>query len=247
MSSRAFSILIPTWNGARRLEIVLRYYAEINITPSLIIDNKTEDRTTEVARKYHCPYVVSPNPTYRAQHIIAQGARALSSSWALRMDDDEVPTHGMMNYIEQLMRAPELTSDTVVGFPRFQCTIRNRAIVTSTRHTSVEHRQWRLFRPDSVRFTDRGHTPGFEVAGMRQLPAPDVAAMLHFDWVVRTPEERLEKIRRYDAHTANHGSQWSDYYLADTLQGFESELAPFDAPELRKFATELAREFQSKA
>ena len=69
--------------------------------------------------------------------------------------------------------------------------------------------------------------------------APDDAAMLHFDWVVHTPEERARKIARYDAHTPNHGSAWRNYYLADTLEGFEASLEPIDLPEFANLTAAL--------
>jgi glycosyltransferase involved in cell wall biosynthesis len=233
------TVFIPTWNAARHLGLTLDYYAQFGIAPTLVVDNKTDDNTLEVGRIFGCRTIVSHNPTMRSQYLIEKGARAISTPWALRMDDDELPTRTMLNFVAELIDKDNLAPETIVGFPRFQCFIHEEKLFASTRHTSLEHRQWRLFRPEVVQYTERGHTPGFEVPEQHRLPAPDLAAMLHFDWVVRTAEERTQKIARYDAHTRDHGSVWRDYYLADTLAGFEAELAPLNLPECDNFVTAL--------
>jgi hypothetical protein len=223
------TIFIPTWNAARHLDLILAYYAGIGIAPTLVIDSKTNDATPNLAQQFGCPTIIVQNPTNRAQYIIETGARALATPWALRMDDDEAPSRGMLNYIVGIVGG--LKPESIVGFPRHQCSVRDGKLLTSTKHKSHEHRQWRLFHPASMHYTERGHTPGFEVPENHRMPAPDCAAMLHFDWVVRSPEERAAKVARYDAHTPNHGSAWRDYYLADTLEDFEGQLALIHLPE----------------
>jgi hypothetical protein len=239
--SERLTILIPTWNAARHLDLVLDYYRGLGIAPTLLVDSKTSDGTLNLAQTYGCPTIIADNPTTRAQYIIETGARAISTDWALRMDDDEVPSGGMITYINAVLGG--LAPESIVGFPRHQCAIREGRLLTSTKHTSHEHRQWRLFQPSVVRYTERGHTPGYEVPESSRLPAPDYAAMLHFDWVVHSPQERAQKIMRYDSHTPNHGSFWRDYYLADTLDDFESGLVPVDFPETAILTTGLYLRF----
>ena len=157
------------------------------------------------------------------------------------MDDDEVPTPAMMTLLKDLI--PRLDPHHLVGFRRFQCTVRNGRFAASQKHSLEEHRQWRLFQPTLASFTERGHTPGFETPEQFRVPAPDEASMIHFDWVVHSLEERQRKILRYDAHTPGHGSDWRAYYLADTLESFEADLVDLPVPELKNLASRLQDRF----
>lgn len=228
------------------MDLTLEYYAEFGIAPTLIVDSKTTDDTLKIADKFECKAVVTHNPTTRAQYIIEAGARAITTPWALRMDDDELPTREMLDYISDA--AHRLPPEAIVGFVRHQCTIRDRALWVSTKYGGENYRQWRLFQPSKARFIETGHTPGFEVPTESRISAPDEAAMLHFDWIVRSPEERSAKIERYDAHTPNHGSTWRNYYLADVLDDqFDSQLTPLTHSGFESYARKLGKRFPSQS
>lgn len=239
------SVLIPVWNSARYLDIVLGYYQDFGITPTLVIDGKTTDRSADIARQFGCRFIVTDNPTGRSQTIIKAGAAQIKTAWALRMDDDEVPTRELLDYAASVIH--QLPSKAIVGFIRYQCATLNGEILASTIHAAHIHRQYRLFQPSLAEYIIEGHTPGYATPEEHRIDAPDSAAMLHLDWIVHSPEERSQKIMRYDSHTPNHGSAWRDYYLADVIdENFAAHLAPICGSSFKKLARQLDRRFPTR-
>ncbi len=242
--SDKFSIIVPTWNAASHLDIVLSYYNDLGLSPLLIVDSKTADATLEIAGRFLCSTLVADNPTSRSQFIVKAGAEAVTTPWVLRLDDDELPSRTMLNYISEIVES--LDQDAIVGFVRHQCAIRNGRLYSSLKHTGHFHRQWRLFQPRRVEYVQTAHTPGYATPLERRMEAPDSADMVHLDWIVKTPEERNSKIIRYDDHTKNSGSEWRNFYLADIIdKDFNKQLIELKTTGFEGLAFKLDARFAS--
>jgi hypothetical protein len=69
--------------------------------------------------------------------------------------------------------------------------------------------------------------------------------MVHLDWIVHTPEERDQKLARYDEHTPNSGSNWREYYLADCLDpAFESHIEPLPIAGFEQLEKDLTIRYE---
>lgn len=197
--SKNFTILMPVWNAGNYLDIILKHYAQFDIRPTIIFDTKANDNSETIIRRFRCPIIPADNPTFRSQYIVERGAREVSTSWALRMDDDEVPLKGQLDYIASSVKA--LPDDAIIGFVRHQCAIRSGILCTSQKHTGTIHRQFRLFQPSHATFTLQDHSTGYTVPEEQRLTAPNSAAMIHLDWTVHSLREREKNRKVRCAHT----------------------------------------------
>jgi hypothetical protein len=156
----------------------------------------------------------------RVEALMPAIVASASTRWILRLDDDELPSGELLRWLNGL----DLDSASPIhGFPHChlrldgqECLQRSRFIAFGP--SADFDRLWRLFRKDQVAFDDRLHTPGIVLRDA--APAPDAAMILHFDWIVRTHEARLEKFECYrrqcdaPASKVRHVGIWEDIPLS---------------------------------
>jgi glycosyltransferase involved in cell wall biosynthesis len=244
-SDGVIKIIIPTINSAHYIDLILSFYRQIQIPVTVFVDTKTTDETASVAARYAREVIPVVNPAARVGEMIEGMSRHCRTRWVLRIDDDELPSMRMLEFVRDVISRDERR---VVAFDRYQTVFNSCGRpFCSIKHDPVTHRQWRLYRPDKVKFHGRGHTPGFDFDGEDGLFAPPTSFMIHLDWVVHSREERLGKIARYDAHTAGHGMPFRDYYLADESPDFRRDLRTLPGLEFRRVGRQLVRRFPGTA
>jgi hypothetical protein len=245
ISDGIIKIIIPTINSAHYIDLTLSYYREINLPVTVFVDSKTTDETASIAARYAFEVVPFDNSATRVGEMIEGMSRQCRSRWVLRIDDDELPSIRMLDFVRTVIARDECT---VVGFDRYQTVFDlNGEPVRSIKHDPVTHRQWRLYQPDKVTFHGRGHTAGFDPNDNRRLVAPTTSFMIHFDWVVHSPADRHEKLVRYDTHTPGHGMQFRDYYLADESPDFQQDLQKLRSVEFHQIGRRLVSRFPGSA
>jgi len=238
-------IIIPTINSAHYIDLILSYYRQIDIPVTVFVDSKTTDETASIAARHAQEVIPFLNPAARVGEMIEGISRHCGSRWVLRIDDDELPSIGMLGFVRDFILRDERR---VVGFDRYQSVFNlNGEPFYSIKHDPITHRQWRLYRPDQVTFHGRGHTAGFDFDDKQKLVAPTTSFMIHLDWVLHSRAERLRKLARYDAHTAGHGVPFREYYLADESPDFHSDLRALTAPEFHRIGRQLVRRFPASA
>lgn len=229
------TVIVPTINSAKYIDIILEYYSdELSIPVMLFVDSKTIDRTTPLARSLAAKVVPIQNDATRVGEIIQRMSMVCPTSWVLRIDDDELPSRAMIDYVLQVVRSGDADA---YGFRRYQCLVSSDGRLLNDPQST--HVQWRLYRKDSVRYIAAGHTPGFQTQGLKIVEAPQDALMIHLDWALHSYDERKSKIFRYDSHTANHGSIWRHYYLYEEQSGMNFRRLP--APEFDATCHKIAK------
>jgi glycosyltransferase involved in cell wall biosynthesis len=238
------TIIVPTINSARYIDVMMQFYKrEICVPVTLFIDSKTTDNTWNIAESIAHKVVSAPNRHTRVGEIIEAMSGMCPTSWVLRLDDDELPSSGMMKFVHKAIQTDVADA---YSFRRHQCAISREG--TLLRHVDVdsaEHKQWRLYRRDRVRFRTEGHTPGFHTQGLRLIDAPPEAAMIHLDWAVHSYDERKQKVFRYDAHTPNHGSIFRSYYLYEEQPYYQTRFEPLYLMEFDETCREISRRFSA--
>lgn len=237
------TIAIATVNSARYIDIILRYYREHGIAVTLFVDDRSVDDSLKKARALAPDAISTSNPGgFIAEGLLEKMSRACPTKWLLRIDDDELPSLAMMDFVRHAVRndAPE-----VYAFPRQQCAVsRKGALLRHGQVSALDHRQWRLYQPARVEFTRGLHTPGIvwdEQAGA--VTAPLEASLIHLDWAVHSYDDRRRKIERYDAHTANAGTKWRSHYLYEEEPFAPATFSELPWPEFRPTALEISRRF----
>jgi FkbM family methyltransferase len=234
---RDLSIIVPTIDSKRYIDVILRYYRESGIEVEVFIDSKSCDSTPEIVQAHYPPRFIRNDAT-RVGEIIEAMSIAVGARWVLRLDDDELPSRAMLDFV-----ADAITRDDAdaYSFARHQCVVsKSGTLLRSTAFNPLNHQQWRLYQVDKVRYTSAGHTPGFLLDGLRLVVAPVDAAMIHLDWAVHSFDERQLKVSRYNAHTPGHGSTWESYYLFEADPVLSRSFEPLALPEFDVVARRLA-------
>jgi hypothetical protein len=228
-------------NSARYIDLILSYYSSLDIPTTVFVDSKTIDNTSAIAERY-ARVVPIENQSTTSEGIIDQIAYAVQSEFVLRMDDDELPSIDMMNFVKS---AVQQEGADAYGFPLRQCAVSiEGTLLSHIDHSDIgDKRHWRLFRPAKVRFTKRIHTPGIEVEGLHRIAAPYDACMIHLDWALHSYEQRRAKVQRYDAHTPGAGSYFRSYYLYEEVPLARQRFQSIDLPEFKSITHEILERF----
>jgi glycosyltransferase involved in cell wall biosynthesis len=234
---RDLSIVVPTINSARYIDIMLRYYCENGIGVEVFVDSKSVDSTLEIVRAYY-PARSIGNESTRVGEIIEAMSIAAGSRWVLRLDDDELPSREMLAFVADAIAKDDADA---YSFARHQCAVsQSGEMLRSTAISALDHKQYRLYQVKKVRYISAGHTSGFLHEGLRLIDAPVDSCMIHLDWAVHSFDERQSKVRRYDAHTPGHGSAWESYYLFETDPALRRSFEPLILPEFNSVARRLS-------
>jgi glycosyltransferase involved in cell wall biosynthesis len=236
------SVVLPTINSAGYIDIILKHYRALNIPAIVFVDNKTSDKTRAIVEQFAERVILISNPSTRVGGMIERMSTICRTSWVLRIDDDELPSRNMMDFIYCALSG---TDYDVIGFRRYQCAVSGTGKFLY--HSQYTHPQWRLYKPARVKFTGKGHTPGFDYEQNRSLLAPPEALMIHLDWIVHPLDERRAKVKRYDAHTPNDGTTWRHYYLADEDADYRKYLLPLPSSDFDHVGRALAERFPQRA
>jgi glycosyltransferase involved in cell wall biosynthesis len=235
------TILIPTWNSGEYIDIFLSYYMDILKVPVVVvIDSKTDDNTRWVAKRWAADVWTVHNPANRVGEIIETFSRAAPTRWILRMDDDELPSLALFDFVRRAI----VGDDDAYSFLRYECGVAKDG--TLLRHFGfdpVEQQQYRLYRRDRVQYITDGHTPGFEINGLRSRLAGEDCLMIHLDWAVHSRERRRTKKERYDAHTPGHGDWIAGLILYEDDPDHQAKFTPLELPEFQETARRLAKRF----
>ncbi len=241
------TIAIPTINSGQYLDIVLEFYREHGVPVTVFVDDRSVDDTLAIARRLAPTVIVVRNPAgFVAEGLVEQISRQCQTSWVFRIDDDELPTAGMLEFVKRAIAGHG--GINIYAFLRHQCTVSLRGKLLASRAISrTDHQQWRLYRPREMRFIQGLHTPGLAWDGDNQATiAPEEAAMIHLDWILHSYDERRQKIERYDTHTPNEGTRWRSFYLYEENPSALETLAELELPEFGRVCREIRRRFDKR-
>ena len=224
------SIIIPTLNSSRYIDIILSFYRRHEVPVIVFVDDRSVDDTLSIVRRCVDDIRLIHNPGTVVEDLVPLMAKACGTKWVLRIDDDELPSLALLRFVEEVV---EQDAIAVYGFPRYQCAVsRDGRLMTHREISPIMCRQWRLFQPGQVHFRGSLHSSGLQHENQRDVAAPDLASHVHLDWAVHSSRERAQKLARYDAHTQNEGTKWRDFYLYEegvTADAFvELALPEFD-------------------
>ncbi len=232
-----FTVAIPTRDSAGWIGALLDLYAAHAIRPVILLDGRTRDDTAAIATAHGCRIVAVEDFRF-TEGVVSLTRQCVSTPWALFMHDDEAPSAALFDWLAG--PEPRTTASSIAlsrrwaryepGEPlRFG---RSDHWQDRTGRHGFDH-MWRLFRPDRVRFTAAMHSDGFFIGHWARLP-PELF-FVHFEWVLRTPEQRVMKLRGYDRHRYGYGRFFESMYLPERTP-VEMRYATLDEPAMEPLA-----------
>jgi hypothetical protein len=211
----SYRLFIPTRDSARWIGAFLDAYRRIGVEPFYVVDERSVDETIDILRERRADYVLfKPHAEYVEAGAIEFGSRRIGAPWALRLDDDEFPSRALVAWIDSGVL--DQRSDACVISRREVSLVGGRFAYSRwpTRYGwngrfDVINPQLRLHRVDGVRYVERLHTTGVEPPAKVDV-APNDCFIIHCNNLLRSAEDRLEKVRRYARIDA-----WMSWRVAD--------------------------------
>jgi glycosyltransferase involved in cell wall biosynthesis len=220
--SPSYRIVIPTRDAARHIGAFLEAYRNWGLEPLYIVNTLTVDGTAELLRGMKADVIdFTPSAEYAEAGFMEFGARHADAPWICRMDDDEFPSQRMLEWMTnegcrslnpgwQFSRRELFTHDGEIW------TSRRPGRYNNPHDANFLNAQVRLFNASRVSYLQQIHTSGF--ANVSYFgDAPQEAFFIHCNCLLRSPAERLEKIRRYEAIKPLSCWRVADEYLPEVF------------------------------
>ena len=224
--------VVITRDSARWIGSVARSYAALGLRPLFLVDVRSRDQTASVLAQSGAD--VRPIRFDRpwVEGAVSQLGGITDAGWVARFDDDELPSAGLLRY---LTGEPPVAS--AVAVPRQWvraapggAEIARTLLWQDGAGEPGADRQWRIFRPGAVRYTEVLHSAGFERDDWVSAPAD--AVLFHLDWVFHSYADRRRKVARYDAIKDGMGRFFESMYLPEHLQPGHITYEPVSDPGL---------------
>jgi hypothetical protein len=219
MKKDSYCIVIPTRNGGSRLAAFSRAYRRLGVQPLYLLDSRTDDNSRSILRQENARFIEVDPEHDRGEDVLWRGAGATDAEWLLRIDDDEMPSAALIDWIEREgihRREPVMYLSCRQAWHGGYS--RSEAFYFNHSRPDFLMPQPRFFRPVTTRYTNALHTAGIEPDGAGW--APDTAFFLHFDWLVRDMATRVAKLRRYESQRPGGGQEFAHFSLPE-LQDFD--------------------------
>ncbi len=245
---KRFRLIIPTRDSAKWIGLFLQGYRDVGLEPLYIVDSRSADDTAQVLDSMKADVrLFTPRADFAEAGMVEFGSREAASDWILRLDDDEFPSKALLAWVEQTALG---SSCDCWAISRRDLYLESGRLVYSRWPTlaglkgsrRIFNPQLRLFRPKAMDWLERVHSPGFSCP-RHSTYAPSELFFVHFNNLLRSPAERLAKVRtyaRYDAEMA-----WRVAYeclpeltdaeahdfASDSLEEFTALLSSLPLPE----------------
>jgi hypothetical protein len=234
--------VIVTKDSARWLGIILDHYRTLGIDPFIMLDQSSDTATEALLKRRGVEFKRVHAELPRVETLIKFIPDHVDSVWAVRLDDDELPSRSLCEWIKQRSFGTDLS---VIGFQRRWIRLRNDGSCEYSMHPKIVSRlgvldaQWRMFRPSAVQYRSEIHTPGFYVPKGSSI-APKRAYIAHLSWLVRTASERRQQVEDYDRQVSNAGTRFRDVKVWEDGDVAEHDFRPMETDEFDSVAAALA-------
>ncbi len=201
MSQSPFTIIVPVFEETDALAFSNFYFNKLGLQPIYALDSKRISRRAEVEKLLGRAVAIYENPGNCIEASYQNLAALSPTDWLLRIDCDEIPNQAMLEHCARFTARP---TDAYCGFDRDDLVWQGTHFQRLKYAPLFVDTQFRLFNRTKVKFLNRIHTPGFHVPKWKLpfLPswnAPRSARIYHLQRVFITPQQRAEKLARYNA------------------------------------------------
>jgi hypothetical protein len=234
VSGRGYRVVVPTRDSAGWIRAFHDAYRRLGVDPFYLFDTRSRDATHAILQDLGAEMMPVTPGADRAEAMLPATLSVASGDWIVRFDDDELPSAALLAWLDRHLDA---IAEPCLALSRRDVLIRDGQLCFSRMEHYYFHPhdptfldpQWRGFRPAHVRFSNTLHTPGFAVETFHT--APQSAYFVHFDWMLRTYEQRIAKLRRYESQSVGGGWGLAQYYLPELHHPESVRWTPMDTQE----------------
>lgn len=219
-SNAKLKLLIPTRDSALWIGEFLSFFRRLGVEPFYVVDSRSRDGTRAVLQGMNADFVeYAPSADFPEAGMIEYGSRRSGGRWILRLDDDEFPTRALLDWAQ----ATATHSLNQLWFVSRRELFRyNGEIFYSRAPARYSHRenphylqpQARLHHVDRNTYIERIHTTGVEHPTFYSF-APQTAFIAHCRCLLRSSEERLQRLKKYESIEEFSSWKLADEYLPE--------------------------------
>lgn len=236
-------VVVPTRNGAKWLRQFLVAYRGLGVEPLYIVDTRSDDGTEELLRSAGARVAMfQTGADFIEGSALEFASQRVEQDSILRIDDDEFPSSELIRWAEDegckadvecwgISRLTLFNGPAGIKYSRIETQFHS--------HPHIVDAQFRLYRHKRVKYLRKIHQAGFSFSIASHVPPG--AFLIHCDLLLRNADERLEKLRRYEA--IEEGSSWkfAYHYLPELFPKVDQRLAPLNTTEFDSLLNALPR------
>lgn len=240
-------VIVPVCNAEHRIPSLVDHYAWLGLNPLFIVDGRSRDRSLSILRSFEARVIVARSEYARVESLLFSALPGIRAEWVLRFDDDEAPSGALVQWIDRHLAG---VTEPAVGFSRRWVRFDAGGRLQGSSCVNMAGRsqpdwQFRLFRPAAVRLIQDIHTPGFAIE--RYALAPDEACFHHFNWIVKSRDERRTRMEDYERQSPGAGVNFTEFYLPEERDPSFYNFTPVCDPRVETLAHRLAPPHLEKA
>lgn len=93
-------LFIPTRDSARWIGMILDFHMSLGLTPLVVVDARTKDNTRDIIASKGLSYLeFEPRGDFPEAGMLEYAAQHANADWLLRLDDDELPTKKLIDFV----------------------------------------------------------------------------------------------------------------------------------------------------
>jgi uncharacterized protein (DUF1778 family) len=224
------TVLIPTRDSAGWIGTLLDHYRARGVQPVLLVDARSRDATRAIAARAGVATQDVSGFTI-TEAVVCMAKDVASTQWVLWVHDDEVPSDAVF---ARLAGPPPPEAATSIAMQRRWAWYepgknlhygRSDQWQDRTHQPGTDH-HWRLFQREAVRYVPAMHSEGFYIESWARLP-PD-CYLVHFEWVLRTRNQRAAKMAYYDSLREGYGRFFEKMNVPEDQAPGVIEYLPFE-------------------
>ena len=228
-------LVIPTRGCSRWLPFFLKAYRAWGLEPSYAVDNKCEPETLRILKDNNVKTIfIDSDQIPNGESIMPYLSRSIYEDYVFRLDDDEFPARELIDWVNSIPDS-KFAFVTSWWIPRYEVALLDgqlwschpkwmRTKVGSAIYENLHG--GRFYRHKDVVYDEVGPHHGNFVSDYVSH-APPTALLIHLDYLVRTMEERLNKIRSTEKRFKDAGWPFANHMLP--------EMAPRELLRPRRF------------
>jgi hypothetical protein len=217
--------------------IAYDYYKRLGIAIKVFLDDRTSGTSKTYLTRRGIPFQCVANPKDYVEPLYEKVAALVDTEWLMIVTNDELLN--MHSLVETSLRVHFDKDKDCFAIPRSWILVRDGVPYIGRADFIGDDHQWRLVRHDAVRFHDKIHTPGFDLPDRTGL-FMDRSRLYHFDWLVRSKENRKSKLDVYEAKLPGARDRYIKWYLPEDFID-DYDLDPMTEPAARKAVSEYKK------
>ena len=240
-------LIIPTRGCAKWLPDLMDAYRAWRLEPTFAVDEGCEPETLAYLKQVNASTIfIDMNSIRNGEAIMPYLSRHIDEDYILRLDDDEFPTKELIAWASSIPDS-QYAFVTSWWLPRYEVAMIDgkvqschyawmRTIVGSSLYENLHG--GRFYRHRDVTYGKIGaHHANFISDYVSHAPAD--ALMLHLDYILRSVEERLDKIRIAESRWKDAGWPLANYMMPELAPRELLHLRDFNDPELQPLIGKL--------